>query len=188
MTKEEFNQYTHHYYQSGSPQKAPEALLHFLSEELEEATAAVTELILWSNAAQHPAVMEVCVEETRSTSLRARLSLLEIQAEAHLSNWDADAAEEVLKEYVGLNPGNQDMVRRLEEAEVGEISFPSSKGKPPILARPAPYVFLLGALVSIQFGHRVVPGFFEIVEASRAWTIGSALVSFLVAVLVGALT
>ena len=132
--------------------------------------------------------MEVCVEETRSTSLRARLSLLEIQAEAHLSNWDADAAEEVLKEYVGLNPGNQDMVRRLEEAEVGEISFPSSKGKPPILACPAPFVFLLGALVSIQFGHRVVPGFFEIVEASRAWTIGSALVSFLVAVLVGALT
>ena len=142
---------------------------------------------LWSNAAQHLAVMEVCVEETRSTSLRARLSLLEIQAEAHLSNWDADAAEEVLKEYVGLNPGNQDMVRRLEEAEVGEISFPSSKGKPPILARPALYVFLLGALVSIQFGHRVVPGFFEIVEASRAWTIGSALVSFLVAALVGAL-
>ena len=99
---------------------------------------------LWSNAAQHSAVMEACVEEIRTTSLRARLSLLEIQAEAHLSNWRADAAEELLKEYVGLNPGNQDMVRRLEEAEVGEISFPSSKGKPPILARPALYVFLLG--------------------------------------------
>ena len=58
---------------------------------------------LASNACKHPIVLEAC-REVEGQTLGARLSLLEIEAEVYLSQWQTADAAKILADYVRLNP------------------------------------------------------------------------------------
>ena len=52
------------------------------------------------------------------------LSLLEIAAESHLSNWDTEKAAKPLAQHLELNPDNPTMRRKHQDALAGVIPLP----------------------------------------------------------------
>lgn len=76
-------------------------------------TKATAKWSLCSNAQSHPAVLAVCTEALATATGSARLSLLEIVAEAGLPSERAVAAAE---EYLTFLPGHAEMTERLQRA------------------------------------------------------------------------
>src|SRR5207245_9604771 len=76
-----------------------------------------------SNAKKHPPVLKACREaEARTTG--AGLSLLEIQAEAHLAKWEITQAEKVFDEYLRTSPGKRRLARKRAAAAGGCVELP----------------------------------------------------------------
>ena len=72
---------------------------------------------LGSNAGQHPLVLLVCEAEAGRRPGHAKLALLEIIAQIHLSNRDYSMAARKIREYLELSPSNAEMKRQLRFAE-----------------------------------------------------------------------
>ena len=150
------------------------------------AVKAMAKWSLASNASSHPRVLETCVKENAGKGLSARLSLLEIEAESHLSNWDFEKAEESLVQYLELNPDNPTMVRKHQDALAGIISFPPmDRGKRSVLARPEVYVVLGLGWILIQFGDQWLEGFRGMLDWSPSGIVISGVVCFLLATALG---
>ena len=161
------------------------------AEELNHmAVKALAKWSLASNASKHPRVLETCIEENAGKGLSARLSLLEIAAESHLSNWDSEEAAKPLAQYLELNPDNPTMTRKHQDALAGVISLPEpERDRRSSFSRLSIYgiYLVLGAgLVLIEFGDQLVEGFTRALDYSLFGAVTSGFVSFLLAVLLGA--
>ena len=169
-----------------------EALPFLLTaEELNHiAVKAMAKWSLASNACQHPRVLETCIQEREGKGLSTRLSLLEIEAEAHLSDWNTEEAAEVLSQYVQLNPNNQAMAKKHMDALSGVISLPQpEQDRRSVFARLGiygPYAVLAAWIFWIESGDRLVEGFTRVLDGSFFGATIWGVVSFLLAVLLGA--
>ncbi len=170
--------------------KAIRSLLPFelFSDELEHiAIKSAAKWSLASNAARHPLVLETCVQALEDRELPVRLSLLEIQAEAHLANWNASEAERLLGEYVRLNPDNADMARKHADAEQGVVSIPVQTSKPQFWTWWVVHAVALAGVAWLGFSTGFASRFEAIVGLSFWSAIVAGAVGLIVALAGGAI-
>jgi len=162
--------------------------VQFSADELNYiALKSVAKWSIASNAIKHPPVLKACREaEARTTG--AGLSLLEIQAEAHLASWDLSAAEKALDDYFRLSPGNRSLARKRAAAADGVVEIP--RGEPrtvPLLNRPGTYAAAFIGVFLFAFGDLSFAALDDLARSSFWMTTISGIVSLLLAVAIGAL-
>jgi hypothetical protein len=142
---------------------------------------------LASNAIKHPPVLEACRQaEARTTG--ARLSLLEIQAEAHLAKWELTEAEKVLDEYLRSSPDNRSLAQKRGAAADGVVAIP--RGEPrtaPLLNRLGAYAAAFIGVFLFAFEDLSFAAIEDLVKSSFWITTISGIVSLLLAIGIGAL-
>jgi hypothetical protein len=144
----------------------------------------------WSlseNARRHPIVMEACTEEARSAATPVKLSLLEIQAAAHLAEMCTDEALEPLDEYLGINPANRAIVRQRKDAASGVVRFPPPDPPEKSLSERLEHPVTLagGVIVLALLSSPAVPLFTGAFGSAPVASSASAVICFVLATLLG---
>src|SRR5437867_4042976 len=162
--------------------------VQFSADELNYiALKSVAKWSIASNAIKHPPVLKACREaEARTTG--AGLSLLEIQAEAHLAKWEITQAQKVLDEYLRTSPGNRSLARKRAAAADGVVAIPGGELRTfPLLNRPGTYAAAFIGVFLFAFGDLSFAAVDDLVKSSFWITTISGIVSLLLAIGIGAL-